>query len=61
MFAVVHIHILYIYLPREDKCYSVVDVKCDQVGPYQLCGKQYPKEERISSTCNDSPVEGEGK
>ena len=45
---------------HDDKCYSVVDVKCDQVGPYQACGKQYPETAGISSTCNDSPVKEEG-
>ena len=45
---------------HDDKCTSIVDEKCDQVGPYQACGKQYPETAGISSTCNDSPVKEEG-
>ena len=36
MFAVVHIHILYIYVPREDKCYSVVVDKNTLLSRLQL-------------------------
>ena len=44
----------------DELCTSIVDEECDQVGPYQACGKQYPEEARISSTCNYSPVKKEG-
>lgn len=45
---------------HDDKCTSIVDGKCDQVGPYHACGKQYPETAGISSTCNDSPIKEEG-
>ena len=45
---------------HDDKCTSIVDEMCNQVGPYQACGKQYPATAGIRSTCKDSPVKEEG-
>lgn len=45
----------------DDGCIAVVDKGCDQIGPFQLCGKKRLKDETKSVTCNHPFLNNQGR